>query len=154
MVTVVLTGHRRRLRLLVHGALMLLWALGEAGLIASYAHAGSTPGLVMLVAWTLAGVTVFWNYRRPGAGRETISVTPTHLLITRAVGPFLRRRRYALVRIARPRASRVSIPPVQLYRIDFEYGGRVHRFGRNLTRAEADCIVSLILDASGPLDAF
>ena len=147
MVTFAISGHRRRIRLIVHGAALLLWALLGAALLAAWAGSPQDPPLARGVLWALAGAALLWNSRRKGAGRETLTVTPTQLVVRRAVGPFRLRRRYALSRVRR---ARLATPAPERFRIEFDYDGRTRRFGRNLTALEADCIVSMIRRAATP----
>jgi len=145
MITIALTGHRRRLRMLVHGLLFLAWTAGEAGILAAWKTAGGPPAAVAAGTWTLLGLLILWNAFREGAGRETLTVRPPWLIHRRAVGPFVWRRTYDLHRILRPRAERTTIPPIRLYRVEFDYNGRIRKFGGGLTTTEADCIVAIIL---------
>lgn len=147
MVTFAISGHRRRLRLIVHGAGLLLWAIVGVALLASWAGAPQDPPLARLVLWALAGAALLWNSRRKGAGRETLTVTPTQIVLRRAVGPFRLRRRYAISRVRR---ARLAAPVPERFRIEFDYEGRTRRFGRNLTGPEAECIVSMIRRAATP----
>jgi len=147
MITFALTGHRRRLRMLVHGLLFLAWAAGEAGIFAAWSTAGGAPVAVAAGTWTFLGPLILWNAFREGAGRETLTVQHPWLVHRRAVGPCVWRRTYDLHRILRPRAERTTVPPFRLYRVEFDYDGRIRRFGGGLTATEADCIVAMILRA-------
>jgi len=144
MVTFAILGHRRRLRRVVHAAALVGWAVGEIALLA---EAPGDPPRTRFALWTLAGAALAWNCGRRGAGRETLTVTPTSLVVRRAVGPFRVGRRYELARIRRPR---LAAPAPRRFRIEFDYDGRTRRFGRNLTAPEASCIVSAIRRASLP----
>jgi hypothetical protein len=154
MITFALMGHRRGLRLLVHGLLLLGWAAGEAGVLLAWMTAGGPPVAVAAVTWTFLGLLLLWNGLREGAGRETLTVKPPFLVHRRAVGPFVWRRTYHLHRILRPRAERTTIPPLRLYRLEFDYKGGIRRFGGRLTASEADCIIAMIRRAqdSAPAD--
>jgi hypothetical protein len=147
MITFALTGHRRRLRMLVHGFLFLAWAAGEAGVLAAWRSEGGAPVAVAAGTWTFLGILILWNAFREGAGRETLTVQPPLLVHRRAVGPWVWRRTYDLRGILRPRAERTTIPPFRLFRVEFDYNGRIRRFGGGLTATEADCIVAMILRA-------
>jgi hypothetical protein len=151
MITFALTGHRRRLRVLVHGLLFLAWAAGEAGVFATWGIVGGFHLAVAAGTWTILGLLILWNAFREGAGRETLTVQPPSLIHRRAVGPWIWRRTYDLHRILRPRAERTSIPPLRFYRVEFDYNGRIRRFGGGLTATEADCIVAMILRAQDSL---
>jgi hypothetical protein len=154
MITFALTGHRRPLRLLVHGLLLVAWAVGEVGVLAAWATAGGPPVAVAAGTWTILGFLILWNGLREGAGRETLTVKPPWLVHRRNVGPFVWRRTYDLHRILRPRVERTTIPPLRLYRVEFDYRGGIRKFGGRLTSSEADCIVAMIRRAqdSGPAD--
>ena len=151
MVTFAVLGHRRRLRTLVHALALAGWAVGEIALLAGWAGAPEDPPLLRFALWTLVGAAIAWNCGRRGAGRETLTVTPTSVVVRRAVGPFRVGRRYEMARIRRPR---LSARATQRYRIEFDYDGRTRRFGQNLTAPEADCVVGLIRRASMPVGWF
>lgn len=153
MITFALTGHRRHLRMLVHALLFLAWAAGEAGLLAAWRESEGPHLAVDAGTWTLVGLLILWNAFREGAGRETLTVQPPFLVHRRAVGPCVWRRTYDLYRILRPRAERTSIPPLRLFRVEFDYKGRTRKFGGGLTATEADCIVAMILRAQNSLPA-
>jgi hypothetical protein len=147
MITFALTGHRRRLRMLVHGLLFLAWAAGEAAVLVAWTMADGPPLAVAAGTWTLLGLLILWNAFREGAGRETLTVQSPWLIHRRTVGPFVWRRTYDLHRILRPRVERTTIPPLRLYRVEFDYKGRIRKFGGGLTATEADCIAAMILRA-------
>jgi hypothetical protein len=147
MVTFAVSGHRRGLRRIVHAAILVPWVVGEMALLALWAEAPAVPSALRLALWTAAGAALAWNCVRRGAGRETLTVTPTLLVHERAVGPFRFRRRYELARIRRPR---LSSPASRRFLIEFDYDGRTRRFGRNLTAPEATCVVSMIRRALLP----
>ena len=129
----------------MHAALLLAWALGEFALLVASAATGGARGVLAAAGgWSLAGLLILISGLREGAGRESVAVSPPHLIHTRSFGPFTLRRRYDLARVFRPRAARVSIPPQRLYRIEFDYGGSVRRFGGRLSAAEAATVVRMI----------
>jgi hypothetical protein len=144
------SGHRRRLRRVVHGAALLLWAIGIVALLPVWAGSLHDLPLVLFVVWTLMGAAILWNSGRRGAGRETLTVTPTHLVTRRAVGPFQMRRSYDLSRVSRVTIARLAAPAPERFRIEFKYDGRIRRFGHNLTAPEAECILSMIRRAVTP----
>ncbi len=143
MVTIALSGHRKKLRFAVHGAALAAWAIVEALLIAEAAP------LVALAAWSAVGAALLANALRRGAGRETLTVTPRFLEIRRRIGPFRFTRRYELDRVADVRSVRVPGAGRERHRIEFLCAGHARRFGRNLTAREASCIVYLIRGSEG-----
>lgn len=139
MVTFAFRGGRRSLRFAVHGAALALWAAAGAGLLQSQA----APGAV-LAFWVLAGAAIPWNAGRRSAGRESLTLTPTLLILRRDVGPFQLRRRFDLDRINRVRSVRMPGMFPVLRRIEFQCDGRTRRFGHGLPSPEASCIVDLL----------
>ena len=142
MITFAFTGHRRRLRIAVHAAVLLLWAIVGAAVLA--AEAGALP----IVPWALAGAALLWNCGRRGAGRETVTLTPALLVLRRDIGPFRLQRRYELYRVSAVRAVRLPGVMGSRHRIEFRYDGRTRRFGRGLSPREAECIVGLVRRAT------
>lgn len=134
MVTFAFRGLRRRLRLAVHAALLALWALAGLRIAA--------PAL--LIPWALAGAAIAWSAARRGAGRESLTLTPSLLILRRDLGPFRLRRRFDLERIDRVRSVRPPGPFPNRRRIEFRYDGRTRRFGHALPATEADCIADLL----------
>jgi hypothetical protein len=151
VMTFAVSGHRRRLRRMVHGAALLLWAIGELALLPDWAGFLHDPPLIVFVVWTLMGAAILWNSGRRGAGRETLTVTPMDLVTRRAIGPFQIRRSYDLSRISRVTIARLAAPAPERFRIEFKYDGRIRRFGHNLTAPEAACILKMIRRALTPL---
>jgi hypothetical protein len=142
VITFAFTGHRRGLRILVHAAVLVLWAgLGLALLIGG---ADALP----IVLWALTGAALFWNGGRKGAGRETVTLTPGLLVLRRDVGPFRLQRRFELYRIAAIRSVRLPGLIGDRHRIEFRYDGHTRRFGRGLSSREAECIVGLLRRAT------
>jgi hypothetical protein len=142
VITFAFTGHRRALRILVHAAVLVLWAcLGLALLIGG---ADALP----IVLWALTGAALFWNGGRKGAGRETVTLTPALLVLRRDVGPFRLQRRFELYRIAAIRSVRLPGLIGDRHRIEFRYDGQTRRFGRGLSSREAECIVGLLRRAT------
>lgn len=148
MVTFALSGHRRRLRLAVHGAALALWAIAALALLGLVIESPSAARLALLAGWTLAGTALLWNCRRPGAGRETLTLDGSTLVLRRVVGPFRFTRQFALDRIDRVHAIRLPGFAPDRYRIEFACGGRTHRFGWNLSGREVACITGLIRRAA------
>lgn len=150
MVTFAWTGHRRRLRLMVHGLLFLGWALVAARELAIWSAFPDTNGGAAAAAlWVLPGLVLLWNALRKGAGRETLTVAPDALLHARAFGPFLWRRRFALDLVLRPRAVPIRAAASPTFRLEFDYRGGVRRIGSGLSASEAECLVALIRRAQG-----
>jgi hypothetical protein len=142
VITFAFTGHRRRLRILVHAAVLLLWTGVGVALLAGGAEA------LPIVLWALAGAALLWNGGRRGAGRETVTLTPALLVLRRDVGPFRLQRRFELYRMSAIRS--VLLPGLigDRHRIEFRYDGRPRRFGRGLSAREAECIVGLLRRAT------
>jgi hypothetical protein len=142
MITFAFTGHRRRLRMLVHAAVLMLWA--GVGIALMVGGAEALP----IVLWALAGAALLWNGGRKGAGRETVTLTPGLLVLRRDVGPFRIQRRFELYRIAAVRSIRLPGLIGDRHRIEFRYDGHTRRFGRGLSAREAECIVGLLRRAT------
>lgn len=142
MITFAFTGHRRRLRLAVHAAVLLVWAIVGAAALAGGADA------LLIVLWALAGAALFWNGGRRGAGRETVTLTPALLVLSRDVGPFRLQRRFELYRVVAVRSLRLPGLVGDRHRVEFRYDGRTRRFGRGLSSREAECIVGLLRRAT------
>lgn len=142
MITFAFTGHRRRLRIAVHAAVLAFWALTGAAAIA-----GGT-GMVPIGLWLLAGAALLWNGVRRSAGRETVTLTPALLVLAREVGPFRLQRRFELYRIAAVRAVQRHGLLGAGHRVEFRYDGRTRHFGRGLSSREADCLVGLLRRAT------
>jgi hypothetical protein len=142
VITFAFTGHRRRLRLAVHAAVLLVWAAVGVAVIAGNAEA------LPIALWALAGAALLWNGGRRGAGRETVTLTPALLVLSRDVGPFRLQRRFELYRIAGVRSIRLPGLTGGRHRIEFRYDGRPRRFGRGLSSREAQCIVGLLRRAT------
>jgi len=151
---------RRRLRILLHAAALLAWALVELGfMIAAAATAGSSAVLLAGAGWSVLGLVVLMSALQKGAGSETLAIAPPYLFHTRTFGPLTLRRRYPLRDVIRPRAERTSVPPQRLYRVEFDYKGWVRSLGGALTAAEAATVVRMIeaaqardSDAAAPTD--
>lgn len=133
---------------MLRAGLLVVWTVGALGiLVAAIGRSGSAGSLVLAGMWCALGGLLAFGTRPPGAGRESLTILPPYLLHRRSVGPFTLRRRYHLGRLVRPRTVRVSVPPFRIYRVEFDYAGRVRSFGGRLTAAEASGIVALILEA-------
>src|SRR4051812_10536805 len=117
MITFALSGHRRRLRWLVPGAMLLAWGVVMGPLFGAWAFHPGNPPVAGLLLGSLAGAALLWNAGRKGAGRETLTVSPDHLIVRRAVGPFQLRRRYLLSRIGRIGITRAATERPGLYRV-------------------------------------
>jgi hypothetical protein len=142
VITFAFTGLRRRLRRIVHGAVLIVWA--AVGAAALSGDAGTLP----IALWALAGAALVWNCGRRGAGRETVTLTPALLVLRRDIGPFSCQRRFELYRIAAVRSVRLPGLTGLRHRIEFRYDGRMRRFGRGLSSREAECIVGLLRRAT------
>jgi hypothetical protein len=148
MITFAWSGARKSLWRLVHAALLSFWGIGALAVLATVVGSGASPGAFVLASvWAAIGGLLVFDAARGGAVRESLAVHPPHLLHARAIGPFTLRRRYDLARIVRPRIVRVSVPPLRIYRVEFDYKGLVRRFGGGMTSAEASSIVALLLQA-------
>ena len=142
MITFAFTGHRRRLRIAVHALVLLVWGIVGAALLAGAAEA------LPIALWALAGAALFWNGGRRGAGRETVTLTPALLVLSRDIGPFRLQRRFELYRVAAVHSIRLPGLIGDRHRIEFRYDGRTRRFGRGLSSREAECIVGLLRRAT------
>jgi len=142
VITFAFTGHRRRLRIAVHALALLGWAIVGAALLAGAAEA------LPIALWALAGAALFWSGGRRGAGRETVTLTPALLVLSRDIGPFRLQRRFELYRVAAVHSIRLPGLIGDRHRIEFRYDGRTRRFGRGLSSREAECIVGLLRRAT------
>jgi len=142
VITFAFTGHRRRLRIAVHALVLLVWGIVGAALLAGAAEA------LPIALWALAGAALFWNGGRRGAGRETVTLTPALLVLSRDIGPFRLQRRFELYRVAAVHSIRLPGLIGDRHRIEFRYDGRTRRFGRGLSSREAECIVGLLRRAT------
>jgi hypothetical protein len=141
MVTFAISGHRRGLRFAVHAAALAAWAAAALLLV-------QAP-LPVVVLWIAAGVALGWNAVRRGAGRETLTVTPSSLVLCRRIGPFRMSRRFDLAHLTHVHAIREPGLASHRHRVEFTWHGHARRFGRNLTGPEASTIVDLIRRSAG-----
>jgi len=139
MITFSFTKHRRGLRIAVHAAILIVWAVVGAALLAL-----DDVGALPIALWALSGAALLWNVGRRDAGRETLTLTPALLVVRRDVGPLRIQRRFELYRVASVRAVRLSGLLGGRHRVEFRYDGRTRRVGRGLSSREADCIVGLL----------
>ena len=142
MITFAFTGHRRRLRIAVHAAVLVVWAIVGAAVV--FGDAGALP----VALWALAGAALLWNVGRRGAGREMVTLTPALLVVRRDFGPFRFQRRFELHRVSAVRAVRLPGLMGGRHRVEFRYDGRTRRFGLGLSSRESDCIVGLLRRAT------
>jgi hypothetical protein len=148
MITFAMSGSQRRARLLLHAALFLAWALVELGFMVAAVVTGGSFGILLAgAAWSVLGLLLLMSALREGAGSESLAIAPPYLFHRRTFGPFTLRHRYELRRVLRPRAQRVSDPPMRLYRVEFDYRGWLRRFGGTLSAAEAYTVVRMIESA-------